>query len=158
MKNLKKIFIMTILVCFLSNCGGYTPIFSEKNLKFKIQNIQKKGDKNIANLLAENIKRGQKNLDGLEKIVLSVNASKNKTSLVKDQSGKIVSYKLQINIRAVVKKISSDEIIVDENFTGTSNFDNKNETYDTLNLENKIIKDLVKRLTSDLILRINQSL
>ena len=69
-----------------------------------------------------------------------------------------MSYKLQINIRAIVKIISSNKIIVNENFKGTSNFDNKNQTYETIKLENKITKDLVKKLTTDLILRINQSL
>lgn len=158
MKNCKKIFIMTILVCFLNSCTGYTPIFSEKNINFKIEKIEKKGDQKIGNFLVENLNINQSNADNIEKISLSIYTTKNKTSIIKDKSGKIVSYKLQINIRAIVKIISSNKIIVNENFKGTSNFDNKNQTYETIKLENKITKDLVKKLTTDLILRINQSL
>jgi hypothetical protein len=158
MKNCKKIFIMTILVCFLNSCTGYTPIFSEKNINFKIEKIEKKGDQKIGNFLVENLNINQSNADNIEKISLSIYTTKNKTSVIKDKSGKIVSYKLQINIRAIVKIISSNKIIVNENFKGTSNFDNKNQTYETIKLENKITKDLVKKLTTDLILRINQSL
>ena len=51
MKNCKKIFIITILVCFLNSCTGYTPIFSEKNINFKIDKIEKKGDQKIGNYL-----------------------------------------------------------------------------------------------------------
>ena len=158
MKNCKKIFIMTILVCFLNSCTGYTPIFSEKNINFKIEKIEKKGDQKIGNFLVENLNINQSNADNIEKISLSIYTTKNKTSIIKDKSGKIVSYKLQINIRTIVKIISSNKIIVNENFKGTSNFDNKNQTYETIKLENKITKDLEKKLTTDLILRINQSL
>ena len=124
MQKLKNFFIMTICIWLVYSCG-YTPIFSSKNIKFKIVEIQKRGDANIAELFAESIKKNQNNLDGLEKISLIIDASKNKTTLVKDQSGKILSYKLEIIIKANAKRISSNEIIISKELSAASNFDNK---------------------------------
>ena len=157
MQKLKNFFIMTICIWLVYSCG-YTPIFSSKNIKFKIVEIQKRGDANIAELFAESIKKNQNNLDGLEKISLIIDASKNKTTLVKDKSGKILSYKLEIIIKANAKRISSNEIIVSKELSATSNFDNKDRIYDVSNLESKITKDLIKKLSRDLILIINQTM
>jgi len=157
MQKLKNFFIMTICIWLVYSCG-YTPIFSSKNIKFKIVEIQKRGDANIAELFAESIKKNQNNLDGLEKISLIIDASKNKTTLVKDQSGKILSYKLEIIIKANAKRISSNEIIISKELSAASNFDNKDRIYDASNLESKITKDLIKKLSRDLILIINQTM
>ena len=157
MQKLKNFFIMTICIWLVYSCG-YTPIFSSKDIKFKIVEIQKRGDANIAELFAESIKKNQNNLDGLEKISLIIDASKNKTTLVKDQSGKILSYKLEIIIKANAKRISSNEIIISKELSAASNFDNKDRIYDASNLESKITKDLIKKLSRDLILIINQTM
>ena len=157
MQKLKNFFIMTICIWLVYSCG-YTPIFSSKNIKFKIVEIQKRGDTNIAGLFAESVKKNQSNLDNLQKISLIIDASKNKTTLVKDQSGKILSYKLEIIIKANAKRISSNEIIISKELSAASNFDNKDRIYDASNLESKITKDLIKKLSRDLILIINQTM
>ena len=51
---------MTICIWLVYSCG-YTPIFSSKNIKFKIVEIKKRGDANIAELFAERIKKNQSN-------------------------------------------------------------------------------------------------
>ena len=42
----KKTFVLLVLFLFFSSCG-YTPIFSEKDINFSVENIEFSGNKDI---------------------------------------------------------------------------------------------------------------
>ena len=54
MEILKKIIIILLSTLYLASCG-FTPIYSKKNLDFKINKIQFEGDGEIKAILLSNL-------------------------------------------------------------------------------------------------------
>ena len=152
----QKIYPFFIFLFFLVSCG-YAPIFTSQNVEFKIVKYEISGNKDIANDFVKRISRSQNNKStDANEIFLSVDAELRKTSAIKDSTGKILTYKLDIIIKATVKRIGEDKILYADTLESSLNFDVQDQIYDTNELEKIVTQNLLRKISTDLILRINQ--
>ena len=152
----QKIYPFFIFLIFLVSCG-YTPIFTSQNVEFKIVKYEISGNEDLANDFVKRISRSQNNKStDANEIFLSVDAELRKTSAIKDSTGKILTYKLDIIIKAAVKRIGEDKILYADTLESSLNFDVQDQIYDTNELEKIVTQNLLRKISTDLILRINQ--
>ena len=99
---LKKNIITLSLIFFLTNCG-FTPIYlKNNNINFSIEQVEYTGDIDFNNFLKIDLDRYKDGKDN-NKIFLNVNSKYEKIILSKDNTGKITSYKLGIEVIFIVK-------------------------------------------------------
>jgi len=151
-KNYIAFFCLFIL---LNGCG-YTPIFSSQNSQFNVAKYEISGDQDLGKIFVNNFIIPSKKEDVSQKIILLVNIKKNKTAASKDTAGKILSYNLEIDLKANVKNYETNKFMFGYSANEDLNFDTKDRIYDTNKLENKISQDLLQKITNNLILRINK--
>ena len=102
-----KIKILLITLMFLITACGYTPIFKTSTNLFKIEEYETLGNTQIANNFINSLKKFENNSENsLESIFISIDAKKNKEALLKDSSGKIITYKVDLVFKIIVKIIS----------------------------------------------------
>ena len=117
----------TILITFLFfiySCG-YTSVYKNlQNQDFKIIITEMRGDKNMNNLIKNEINL-YSNKNSVNKFDVEIETNYTKTVLTKDGSGLITNYKLSTNAKFIIffndktKKIVFDETINIKNQTDT---------------------------------------
>ena len=99
---LKKNIVILSLIFFLVNCG-FTPIYlKNNNINFSIEQVEYTGDRDFNNFLKIDLDRYKDGKDN-NKIFLNVNSKYEKIILSKDNTGKITSYQLEIEVIFIVK-------------------------------------------------------
>ena len=97
----KKIIIFT-LILFLSNCG-FTPIYLNNTKgNFSIEQVNYEGDRELNNFLKLNLNKF-KDLNNNNKIFIEANSKYEKIALSKDETGKITSYQLIVEVIFLIK-------------------------------------------------------
>ena len=90
---IKKFFLL-ILVTFLLNHCGFTPLYSNKsNNNFSIVDLTMKGDRTINNYIKINLYQ-LLNDNNEKQFTINVNTKYNKSVLSKDKTAKITEYEL----------------------------------------------------------------
>ena len=90
---IKKFFLL-ILVTFLLNHCGFTPLYSNKsNNNFSIVNLTMKGDRTINNYIKINLYQ-LLNDNNEKQFTINVDTKYNKSVLSKDKTAKITEYEL----------------------------------------------------------------
>jgi hypothetical protein len=120
---MKNIILITFLF-FINSCG-YTSVYKNlQNQDFKIIITEMKGDKNMNNLIKNEINL-YSNKNSVNKFDVEIETNYTKTVLTKDGSGLITNYKLSTNAKFIIffndktKKIVFDETINIKNQTDT---------------------------------------
>ena len=115
MKKIAYPIFSFVLLIFINGCTGYEPIFSSKNLQFKIANFSIEGDKILGNKIYSklySISKSTKNDQNVRNIDLLINISKDKSVTSKDSAGKILEYKITLNTEVqVTDSITNDKIL-----------------------------------------------
>ena len=147
---LKKIFFIILSINLLTHCE-YKPIYSsQNNIMYKIITTDFTGDKDINNLIADNLTRNSKDQSS-KKINISFDTVYTKNILAKNNAGTITDY--QINVKTtfkIQKKDGSENFIVKEKF----NFQKMTDKYEEKNYEQNIKKNLAASISQKLILRL----
>ena len=121
----KKNIIIISLILFLTNCG-FSPIYHNNNVNFSIEKVDYTGDREFNNFLKINLDK-YKNEDADKKIFIKAQSKYEKNILTKDSTGKVTSYKLEVQVTFLVKsnnkkiKITEKKIIdsMDDKFEET---------------------------------------
>jgi len=121
----KKNIIIISLILFLTNCG-FSPIYHNNNVNFSIEKVDYTGDREFNNFLKINLDK-YKNEDADKKIFIKAQSNYEKNILTKDSTGKVTSYKLEVQVTFLVKsnnkkiKITEKKIIdsMDDKFEET---------------------------------------
>ena len=120
---MRNIILITFLF-FIYSCG-YTSVYKNlQNQDFKIIITEMKGDKNMNNLIKNEINL-YSNKNSVNKFDVEIETNYTKTVLTKDGSGLITNYKLSTNAKFIIffndktKKIVFDETINIKNQTDT---------------------------------------
>ena len=158
MKKISYLFISLILIINIVACTGYKPIFSSTNLKFKIVDHSISGNKKLGNQIYSklyNLSELNSSNPEAKKISALINVSKIINASTKDSAGKILSYKINLFTTVEIKDFDSNNIILNENFVYTSNYQVQNQYSETLKLENKALENLLNKTFQDLIIQMS---
>ena len=159
MKNIDFRFGLIILIIFINGCAGYKPIFNAGNLNFNINSYLVEGNKRLGNSIyaklhnlskANKIESNKKNLD------LYINVLENKEETSKNSEGKVLEYKITLDIEIVMSDISNDEKILNENFISSTTYKTQNEYSETIKLENKSKETLASATYEKLLIKLSQ--
>ena len=157
----KKIYfpLLLIVLFFLYNCAGYEPIFSPTGINFEIKNHNIEGDKSIGKNIYSKLNvlsKANKNNPSKKNVKLLINASKDKTAFSKNISGKIVSYKITINIKVNIIDEATNKTLLNETFINSQVYKVQDQYSDTTMLENRTIEALIEQTYETLLIQISE--
>ena len=144
----KKIIIFTLII-FLSNCG-FTPIYLDNSKgNFSIEQVNYEGDRDLNNFLKLNLNR-YKNINNDNKIFIEANSKYEKIALSKDETGKITSYQLIVEVIFLIKP-NNKKIFVTEKKIMDSMDDNFEENRFERSAKQGFASSISSKLISNLI-------
>ena len=157
----KKIYLplFLILLFFLYNCAGYEPIFNPTSINFEIKNHNIEGDKSIGKNIYSKLNilsKANKNNSSKKSIELLINSSKNKTAFSKNSSGKILSYKITINIMVNIVDEETNKNLLNKTFVNSQVYKVQDQYSDTIIIENKTIETLIEQTYEALLIQISE--
>jgi len=144
----KKIIIFT-LILFLSNCG-FTPIYLNNTKgNFSIEQVNYEGDRELNNFLKLNLNK-YKDVNNDNKIFIEANSKYEKIALSKDETGKITSYQLIVEVIFLIKP-NNKKIFVTEKKIMDSMDDNFEENRFERSAKQGFASSISSKLISNLI-------
>jgi len=157
----KKIYLplFLILLFFLYSCVGYEPIFNPTSINFEIKNHNIEGDKSIGKNIYSKLNvlsKANKNNPSKKNVKLLINASKDKTAFSKNISGKIVSYKITINIKVNIIDETTNQNLLNKTFIDSQVYKVQDQYSDTTMLENRTIEALIEQTYETLLIQISE--
>ena len=142
---IKKIYPILIIL-ILTSCG-YTPIYNSPNKSdYKINIIEKSGNKLINNLIISEIK-GISNPQSNTIFNLKINTVFEKIIVSKDVKGTVSDYQLILRSNFVITKGDTKETI---SFVEKQNIKNTSDIFEQKNYENTIKRNFVTSLVRKL--------
>ena len=145
----KKNIIIISLILFLTSCG-FSPIYyNNKNVNFSIEKVYYTGDREFNNFLKINLDK-YKNKEVDNKIFIEAESKYEKNVLTKDSTGKVTSYKLEVQVTFLIKsnnkkiKITEKKIIdsMDDKFEEARYEKNIKKSF-AYSISNKLISELI---------------
>ena len=149
---IKKIYPLLIIL-ILTSCG-YAPIYNNPDKSdYKINIIEKSGDKLINNLIVSEIK-AISNSQSNTIFNLEINTVFEKIIISKNAKGTVSDYQLILRSNFVIRKGDKGETI---SFVEKQNIKNTSDTFEQKNYENTIkrnfVTSLVRKLNLELLTR-----
>ena len=148
---ISKLLIIIFTLTVLTSCG-YKPIVSSNNLDITISKININEVNSINKIIKKNLKI-YLNLDNKsKKIEINNNSNKNIVTISKDSAGDPINLRMQIIVEAkfFLNGLELNEKSYLESFT-YSNIENK---FDLNKYENTIEKNLVNKISKNIILNL----
>ena len=140
-----KLFIILI---FITGCG-YTPIFSNKNMKFTIVEIESTGN-NKLNKILNNKLNIYKNLNSEKKYYLRVNTDVNKKISSKNSKGNAKTFELTVSTNTNIQDEKGN--IKEKLFSKSVNYKNNNNKFDLKKYENQSSEALINKISEEIII------
>ena len=160
MKKTTFLIISLFLLIYINACAGYKPIFSSSNFEFKIADYSINGNKKVGNKIyskLHNISKLNKNNPDAQSVRVSIHTSMDKLATVKNSSGKILEYKINLNTNIIIYNFLTDEEVLNQNFTYYSSYKVQDQHSETLKLQNKIVENLVDTTYQNILIKISES-
>ena len=144
-KTLAK-FVLVFMILGLTSCS-YSPIFSEKNYNFEINEIVLTGEKDINKILREKFNRFQNN-QNLEKkeYKLLINSKKERNIVSKNSKGDPLKFELIITVQYEI--IFNENLILKKTIEKNNIYNNDSDLF-KLEQSEKIIIDNISGNISD---------
>ena len=141
---IKKNIFCIVLMFLITECADYKPLYSGDKSSFNIGKIDYEGDDiSIAKKIGKNLKNIIRTKDDGRKINMTISCKKNKKTATKDTKGTTTNFEIRIVINVMVTEASSNEALLDKEYSFQKVYQNKSTTSETLNLESKIIDETV---------------
>ena len=157
----KNLIIILLFISVLGNsCANYKPIFNTNGFKFYIEEQILKGDKKLGNKIYTklyNISNSNKD-ENVQSISIIIQVGKSKFATVKDRSGKILEYKINLNTNIVVNDFLNGEKILKKSFNYDYVYKVQEQYFETLKLENKAIENLIEKTYQNLLIEISENI
>ena len=161
MKKITYLIFTIVFLILVSGCSGYKPIFASKNLQFNISEYSIEGNKILGNKIYSKLYRlsnAEKDDKNARNIGLLIKVSKDKKATSKDSAGKILEYKITLNTEVKVTDSITDDKILNEIFISSITYKVQNKYFDTINLENRSIDNLINKTYQELIIRLAENI
>jgi len=159
MKKITFLTILSILFIYINSCTGYTPIYDSSNVKFKIEDYSLKGEERLANLIyrkLHGVTLSNKNNPNVQSINFSIETIKENKPTVKNNAGKILEYKINLNSKVIITDYLTEKLILNQNFGYSTSYKVQDEHSETIKLENKNIENLVEKTYQDILVKISE--
>ena len=150
-----------ILLIFIGACAGYEPIFGSTNLQFKIADHSIEGNKILGNKIyskLNGLSKTRKNDENLRSLDLIIKTSKDKNATSKDSKGKILEYKITLNMDVKISDFTTKDQILNQIFSSSLTYKVQSKYSDTVNLENQTIENLINKIYEELVIRLSQNI
>jgi len=160
MKKTTFLIISLFLLIYINACAGYKPIFSSSNFEFKIADYSINGNKKVGNKIyskLHNISKLNKNNPDTQSVRVSIHTSMDKLATVKNSSGKILEYKINLNSNIIIYNFLTDEEILNHNSNYYSSYKVQDQHSESLKLENQIIENLVDTTYQNVLVKISEN-
>tara|TARA_B100001029_G_C14688904_1_gene248711 strand:+ start:72 stop:527 length:456 start_codon:yes stop_codon:yes gene_type:complete len=146
---MNKIFIkfLTILI-FVSGCG-YSPIFSNKNSNFSLQEINSTGN-NRLNRIINNALNNYKGSNSEKNISLTIFTDLKKEISSKDTKGNPKTYKIEVNSKILAKDSMGN--VNEKEFSKSTNYNNRSNKFELKKFENETTKNLAEKISEEIII------
>ncbi len=145
---MNKFYKFFFIYFFIVSCG-YQPIFSEKKVNFAIKNLIYDKNNKVDLEINKNLKK-YKNLENKNKILdLEISSKINKITTSLDDRGDPKSYRLEIEVKTIVKK--NNKLLNEKEFNKSQNYNNNTNKFDLKKYENLIKKNMVDKITEEII-------
>tara|TARA_B100001179_G_scaffold220083_1_gene194280 strand:- start:6 stop:500 length:495 start_codon:yes stop_codon:yes gene_type:complete len=161
MKKITYLIFSIVLLIFVSSCSGYKPIFASKNLQFKIADYSIEGNKILGNKIYSKLYRLSKTLkdnQNTRSFVFLIKASQDKDGTSKDSAGKILEYRIILNIKVQIIDFATNEEILNEAFVSSLTYKVQKQYSDTVNLENTSIEHLINKIYQELLIKFSENI
>jgi hypothetical protein len=135
---------------------GFKPINKINNQLIHIQNLNVTGEQKVSYLLKNNILLIS-NSASENKYNADLTIDKQKSSKIKNKSGKITRYNLSLSVNVKLTNIE-DETLIQKTFLKSVDYDVAEIHLDTIRNENNAIKSATQQISNDIINLINLSL
>ena len=153
--------LLIVLLIFINGCSGYKPIFSSTNLEFNIANYSLEDNKTLGEKIYSRLKRASKlngNNENVRKIDILIKASQNKKATAKEASGKILQYKISLNIDVKIKDYLTEDEILNETYSSSFTYKIQKQYSDTLKLEERSINQLVDKTYQQILIKLSENI
>ena len=153
--------LLIVLLIFINGCSGYKPIFSSTNLEFNIANYSLEDNKTLGEKIYSRLKRASKlngNNENVRKIDILIKASQNKKATAKNTSGKILQYKISLNIDVKIKDYLTEDEILNETYSSSFTYKIQKQYSDTLKLEERSINQLVDKTYQQILIKLSENI
>ena len=161
MKKKAYLILSLFLLIFINECGGYKPIFSTTNLQFKISDHLIEGNQVLGKKIYSklySLSKSSKDNQSVRNIDIFINVSKEKKGTVKDGAGKILEYKITLNTEIRVKDFLTNEEILNNTITLSTNYNVQDQYSETVKLENKSTEIIIENIYQELLVKLSQSI
>ena len=148
---MKKICLL-ILVLFLTNCSGYKPVFSTKDINFFIDQITITDNDKISYKIKKKLKPySSENINKI-KINLNINSSKEIKTISKDNKGDALMFNLIVN--SSVEVLSNEVIEKKYKFNEKFTFKNQTNKFELEQYKRSLEDELIDKIFEKLILNL----
>ena len=161
MKKISYIIAYLIIFINIDSCVGYKPIFDSTNIQFKIINHSIEGNKKLGNKIYTklyNLSKSNKNNPEAKDVDIIIKVSKDKSSTAKNDAGKIIEYKINLNSQIIIKDYVTNLENLNQSFNSYASYKVQDEHSETLKLENKTIENLLDKTYQDLLLKMSENI
>ena len=148
---MKKICLL-VLVLFLTNCSGYKPIFSSKDVNFFIDQIIITDNDKISYKIKKKLKPYSSENTNKIKINLNINSSKEVKIIAKDNKGDALMFNLIIN--SSIEILSNDIIEKKYKFVEKFTFKNQANKFELEQYKRSLEEELIDKIFEKLILNL----
>ena len=147
---MKKILIFFILI-IISNCSGYTPIFSSKLTNFYIEEIIVSEDNKLIRKIIKNLKPYTVN-NNTRKMKLELDLELNESVILRDEKGDVASQEIKLTLN--VKSIFSNKETKSFKFVEKFTVNNQSNKFELNQYKKSIQSNMVDKIYEDLILKL----
>ena len=146
---MKKIIIICLLI-ILSNCSGYTPIFTSNQTNFYIDKIEISDDSKLLRKIIKNLKPYSIE-NGKQNISLKLDLNRKEDIIMKDEKGDPASYEIRIKLDVdVIMKNSTKKLVFNEKFS----FNNQSNKFEMNQFKKNAETNLINKIFENLILEL----
>ena len=158
MKKIIKVILPLLLIILINNCG-YTPIFNSanSNLNFEITEHVISGDTKTGNIILSNLKRNLTIRENNKKIKVIINSSQSKVATTKSSTGKATAYRIKVKTNIEIIDYDMGNVILADTFSSSLNYKVQDQYSDTINVEEKTLKNILLRIHENLIIKISKA-
>ena len=147
---MKKILILLILI-IISNCSGYSPIFSSKLTNFYIEEIIITEDNKLVKKIIRNLKPYTIN-NNTKKIKLELDLKLDETVILRDEKGDVATQEIRITLN--VKSYFSNDEIKKFKFMEKFTVNNQSNKFELNQYKKNIQSTMVDKIYDDLIIKL----